>query len=173
MNNKYKIACLLALMSTNSLAETVKLDSSAFGVTATSEEQGGEGPVSGYIEAAFDGDVTTFWHSQWSNYEDPTFPYMIDIDLGGEYAVNKLDYLPRTNKVGEGVIGDYEILVSTDGITYSSVTTGSWASTNDLLETTFTPTAASHVRIVIANAVKPSGSDDFVAAAEIGVYQEN
>jgi hypothetical protein len=173
MNNKYKIACLLALMSTNSWAETVKLDSSAFSVTASSEEQGGEGPVSGYIEAAFDGNETTFWHSQWSNYEDPTFPYMIDIDLGGEYAVNKLDYLPRINKVGEGVIGDYEILVSTDGTTYSSVTTGSWASTNDLLETTFTPTAASHVRIVIANAVKPSGSDDFVAAAEISVYQEN
>ena len=173
MNNKYKIACLLALMSANSFAETVALDSSDFAVTASSEEKGGEGPVSGYITAAFDGDIATYWHSEWSNYEDPTFPYLIDIDLGGEYDVNKLDYLPRINKVGEGVIGDYEILVSTDGITYSSVTTGSWAATNDLLETTFTPTAASHVRIVIENAVRLSGPDDFVAAAEIRVYQED
>jgi hypothetical protein len=173
MNNKYKIACLLALMSTNSWAATVKLDSSAFNVTATSEEKGGEGPVNGYVTAAFDGDVTTFWHSEWSNYEDPTYPYMIDIDLGGEYAVNKLDYLPRMDKVAEGVIGDYEILVSTDGATYTSVKTGSWAATNDLLETTFTATLASYVRIVVNNAVKPSGSDDFVAAAEIGIYADD
>lgn len=83
--------------------------------SASSEEAGGEGPVNGYIKAAFDGDPATFWHTQWDGAE-PAHPHSVTMDLGEATELCAFNHLPRAD--GNGRITDYEIHVSDDGTTW-------------------------------------------------------
>lgn len=59
-----------------------------------SEEKGGEGPVNGYISAAFDDDTSTFWHTRWAGGSDP-WPIYVNIDMGTNHNVY---YIGLTNR---------------------------------------------------------------------------
>ncbi len=76
---------------------------------ADSQETAGE---DGKAENAFDGDAGTIWHTEWY-YQKPGQPHEIQIDMGKEYLVSKVKYLPRQSS-SNGRIKDYEIYVSKD-----------------------------------------------------------
>jgi beta-galactosidase len=69
-----------------------------------SEEQG-----EGEVGHAFDGDPTTFWHTNYSNGTS-RHPHFILVDLGAEVELTGFDYLPRQDQ-GNGRIGKYELRV--------------------------------------------------------------
>lgn len=63
--------------------ENGRLDRTIWNIVGFStEEAGGEGPVSGYASALLDGNPTTFWHSKWKDYLDPHYPHYVTFDLG-------------------------------------------------------------------------------------------
>ncbi|MCP4267941.1 MAG: discoidin domain-containing protein, partial [Candidatus Brocadiaceae bacterium] len=73
-----------------------------------SEEHLGE---DGAAVNAFDGDINTFWHTQWVGGSPPT-PHEIQIDLDGIYDIDGFYYLPRQDGGVNGRIGQYEFYVS-------------------------------------------------------------
>ena len=103
---------------------------------------------------AIDGYNDFFLYTVWET-TDP-LPQSITIDLGQAYPdVSLINYLPRNvNSVGpsaDGAITDYEIAVSVDGTSFTTVTTGSWPADGAMKTAYFSPTAARYVRIT-ANA---------------------
>jgi hypothetical protein len=179
MKKNFKIAYLAAIISTNCLASSEVIDQSLFTATATSEELSGEGADNGNAIHAIDGNPATFWHTNWSEAQEGAhvFPFTYTIALGDTYNINKFDYLPRVDRVA-GAIETYEVFVSTDGVTFTSVASGTWAGDNNLKEANFTTVAASHVQLVITSALINSAatdgleSDDYAIAAEFNVYQD-
>jgi chitodextrinase len=97
---------------------------------ASSQETSGE---DGAAVNAFDGDISTIWHTEWSQ-STPNHPHMLDINLNNRYTLTELSYTPRQN--GEnGRIKAYEIYVSEDGTNWGeAVASGSWAN-NDQTQT--------------------------------------
>lgn len=68
---------------------------------------------SGAATNAFDGNTSTFWHTEWSA-SSPTHPHEIQIDLGEVYDINGFRYLPRQDGKN-GRIAQYEFYISTNG----------------------------------------------------------
>lgn len=68
---------------------------------------------------AFDGDLETFWHSQWRRDEDgnrPGHPHYISIDMGQVESLHGIEVFGRTNRVGDnGNPKDVIIEVSENG----------------------------------------------------------
>ncbi|SFT08275.1 F5/8 type C domain-containing protein [Zhouia amylolytica] len=77
-------------------------------------------------EALIDGDITTFWHSKWT---DPasTLPQNFVIDMGAVMTVKGLTFVQRqqTDAANDGPlkvhVKDYEVAVSTDGSTWTQL----------------------------------------------------
>ena len=96
---------------------------------ADSQETIGE---DGRAVNAFDGNVNTIWHTNWTNDKPPT-PHEIQIDLGQSYNIDGFRYLPRQDGGINGTIGQYEFYVSTDGVNWGlPVATGTF--THNTLE---------------------------------------
>ncbi|MDO5477969.1 MAG: discoidin domain-containing protein, partial [Clostridia bacterium] len=78
--------------------------------------------------AAFDGNVTTYWHSDYTvtdgkitwQYE---CPHAINIQFGKSLDVSGFKYTPRTDH-GAGTIYEYAIFASYDGLTYEQIYEG-------------------------------------------------
>jgi hypothetical protein len=62
---------------------------------------------------AFDGDPTTFWHTQWSA-ADPPHPHFLAVDLGAVYRIGGFDYLPRQGSSENGIIADYALMLGSE-----------------------------------------------------------
>jgi hypothetical protein len=76
-----------------------------------SEELAGE---DGDATNAIDGEVDTFWLTEWS-YQEPPHPHTIVIGLGGTYLVEGFRYVPRQDGSLHGTITEYQFYVSEDG----------------------------------------------------------
>jgi PKD repeat protein len=83
----------------------------AWTITGSTEEPG-EGAPNGLFTAAIDGDVNTFWHSQWDGVEPPP-PHHIDVDMGAAYSVWGFKQLPRQNN-SNGQIKGYVLYVKSN-----------------------------------------------------------
>lgn len=60
----------------------IDVDRTGWGVEANTEELTGEGAVNGHKEALIDGDLNTFWHSQWDGEgKNPPLPHIITFDI--------------------------------------------------------------------------------------------
>ncbi len=66
---------------------------------------------------AFDGNPSTFWHTQWSG-SSPAHPHEIIIDLGTEQSLSGFRYLPRQDGGENGRIADYRFFGSSDGVNW-------------------------------------------------------
>jgi 5'-nucleotidase len=65
------------------------------------------------------------WHSNWSPHAP--LPQYITLDLRRPRAIEAIVYTPRQDAdVPNGRISSYDVRTSIDGITFTSVTTGSW-----------------------------------------------
>jgi lysophospholipase L1-like esterase len=76
---------------------------------------------------AFDGNTTTFWHTQYTGANPPP-PHEIQINLGSTYSISGFRYLPRQDGGQNGWVGQYEFYVSADGVNWGTPTaTGTFA----------------------------------------------
>ena len=115
---------------------------------------------------AFDGDPSTYWHTEWY-YSNPRPPHEIQIDLGGIYDVNGFRYLPRQDGGINGTISQYEFYVSLDGIDWGSpVATGTFTSNNTEKEVLFPTTTGRFIRL---RALSEVNNNRWTSAAEINV----
>ncbi|PZF99466.1 alpha-L-fucosidase [Micromonospora endophytica] len=108
----------------------------------------GEGPLN-----AIDGHHNVWYQSCWSTYGGPALPQSITVDLGGVWSnVSTLEYLPKQLSRGSGNNGDitsYTILTSTDGVTFTQATSGSWAGDVNYKVAEWSPRNVGFVRLQI------------------------
>lgn len=101
----------------------------------------------GYAAAnALDGDPTTMWHTPWGAAETK-LPHELTIDLGAEFALTGFRYQRRLDGAN-GCVGQYAVMVSPDGTTWSEpVVQGTFAQKTGAETITFPqPVTARFVR---------------------------
>ena len=102
------------------------LDTTGWTITANTEEPA-ETPPNGLAPAIIDGDINTFWHSQWSGgWQD--WPHIIDIDMQRLSEVICIDYYGRQDGSNPNT-KDIEFLLSADQLTWTSI--GKFEATQD------------------------------------------
>ena len=102
-----------------------KLDRAGWTVTASSQEESGEGPGNGVASCIVDGNLDTFWHSKWEGGETG-YPHWFMIDMKSSKSFEAFEYVSRgtgTNEDGEnnGNIVNYQIYVSETEINPNSL----------------------------------------------------
>jgi len=73
---------------------------------------------------AIDGNVSTFWHTGYGNGGTDPYQHHITIDLGSLRSVGGFVYTPR--EAQNGRIAGYEVDYSTNGTTWTPMTSGTW-----------------------------------------------
>ncbi|MDH5325894.1 MAG: discoidin domain-containing protein [Gammaproteobacteria bacterium] len=128
-----------------------------------SEETAGE---NGSAVNAFDGDLSTFWHTDWSG-ASPSHPHNIDIFLGGQFLIDGFVYTPRQDGGENGRIADYELYISLDGVNWGApVISGTFANNDLPKEINFVTTEGQYVRFMSLSEVN---GNPWAVAAEINV----
>ena len=137
-----------------------------FSFTCDNEQnpaEGSDGPISN----AFDGDTTTLWHSQYSP-SIKALPATFTVDMGKEYKINKLTYVPRQSGGKNGYITSYDLYVKkaeSDDWT-PVVTNGVWASDTKEKTAKFNTFDARYIKFVAKE-----GSNGFATASEFHIHQ--
>ena len=143
------------------------LDSSTFTVTSDNENPpaGSEGPV----ELAFDGDTSTFWHSNYTPYQE--LPATVEIDMNAVYNIDKFSYLPRQSGTN-GIITEYSLYykLNADDEWTALVENGTWAGNSSLKTARFDAVEARYLRFVATEGMSDSGRM-FASAAEFYVHK--
>ncbi len=119
------------------------------------------------IDNAFDGDITTLWHTPWS--EAVTMPVDVDMSLGdAPVDVTKFEYVPRQAGGDNGRINGYEIWGGDALDNLTKVADGNFSNTP---ETKTVPLAGSYqiLRLRTTSSYGVEGADKYVSAAEIRV----
>ena len=115
-------------------------------------------------DAVLDSNAFTYWDSQ--GLLSQTGPSQwITIDMGTPQVVSSLTYEPRQGASPVGAIGRFEVSVSTDGIHFETVSTGTWANTTAIKQIGIAAVTTRFVRLTALSTASGSGSD--IAAAEI------
>ncbi|EPE31765.1 Galactose-binding protein [Glarea lozoyensis ATCC 20868] len=137
------------------LAATISVDSS---------QSGNEG------SKGIDGNTATFWHTRYT----PTvaaLPHSAIIDLGVSTAINGFAYRPRQDGNSNGNIGQYQISLSPNNITWSTVATGTFSDDASLKTVSFTSTSTRYIRIVALTEAGNRGQ--WSSASELSVTPTN
>ncbi|WP_426978402.1 discoidin domain-containing protein [Pseudarthrobacter sp. O4] len=135
------------------------------GWTASSSDEEISGQ-NGRASNVLDGDAATFWHSKWTAPAGP-LPHTITIDTKATQSISGFRYLPRST-TANGRVGSFEILVSTDGTTWSApVAQGTWADSSAEKTVTFTAVSARYVRLIATAEAGDRGP--WSSAAEINL----
>ncbi len=92
------------------LREVDELDKSNWTVSEVSSE---EIPANGQKEHLIDNDVTSFWHTEYSNTQ-PGYPHYFVINLGQIQTIHGFSFMPFQNKIN-GRMKDISLEVSQDG----------------------------------------------------------
>ncbi len=118
---------------------------------------------------AFDGNPSTFWHTQWFNAQ-PGMPHEIQIDLGASHAITGFRYLPRQDGRPNGRISQYNFYVSTDGVTWgNAAASGTLQNTAAEQEVDFAAKTGRYVRL---QAISEVSGLPFASMAELGVLEQ-
>ena len=137
-----------------------------FSFTCDNEQNPAEG-IDGPISNAFDGDTSTLWHSQYSP-SIKALPATFTVDMGKEYKINKLTYVPRQSGGANGYITSYDLYVKkaeSDDWT-QVVTDGVWASDTKEKTAKFNTVDARYIKFVAKE-----GSNGFATASEFHIHQ--
>lgn len=142
-----------------------------------SQETAGE---NGAATNAFDANLNSFWHTQWSG-ANPIPPHEIQINLGGSYSLTGLSYLPRQDGCTHGDINQYEFYVSADGVNWGSpVASGNFTYGTNFVYgcpsstlvsarvVTFPAVTGRYVRL---RALSEMGGNPWTSAADINLLQ--
>lgn len=140
-----------------------ELDRSGWSFIASTEEQGGEGATNGYKEAAFDGDLGTFWHSSWANafngVKNPPLPHYMHIDLGSQ----ELHRVGLVNRQGNPYVREGEFYMSDGGLnddeaTWVKVGTFNLPQNADLVQFAVEPLGKRYLHIKITGSYNGSNT---------------
>ena len=78
----------------------IDVDRTGWGVEANTEELTGEGAVNGHKEALIDGNLNTFWHSQWDGEgKNPPLPHIIIFDMQQTQNILSIELARRQNNL--------------------------------------------------------------------------
>ncbi|WP_412543495.1 phospholipase C, phosphocholine-specific [Longispora sp. K20-0274] len=123
------------VMASGKLACTVR--------SVDSQETVGE---NGAATNAVDGNPATIWHTKWYGGNAP-LPHELQLDLGASRTVTGLTYLPRQDGGANGRIGQYEVALSTDGTTWTTAASGTFADDATSKTVRCWPTTARYVKL--------------------------
>lgn len=133
-------------------------------VPTSSETATASSANSGYPASnAIDGKLTTLWHSRFSPVHDP-LPISLTIDTGGQHNLTGLTYQPRLDGDSTGIITGYTIALSTDGVHFAPVVSGTWADDSSIKSAPFGAATARYIRLTATSA-----HNRYASAAEVGV----
>lgn len=133
------------------------INSKDFTVTADNENSDGK------ITNAFDNNISTIWHTQWSPDKKP-LPAVITIDMKKNYDINGFYYMPRQTG-NNGYILEYTLeYQDASGNWQKAVDKGTWASNGSEKNVRFKPINTSKLRLTVTK-----GQNDFGSAAEFKV----
>ncbi len=71
-----------------------KLSNEGWSITGFDTEEPAEGAPNGLASAAIDGNLGTFWHTQW-NGGNPGYPHWFSVDLGQEVTLSSFEVFRR------------------------------------------------------------------------------
>jgi galactose oxidase len=125
-----------------------------------SSQSAGHPPV-----AVLDDHVATYWSSKPSSSSTSALPQSITIDMRGPQIVSGVAYQPREGTPPAGVIGRFEVSVSSDGVHFVTAASGTWANTAQAKHIGIAPVTTRFVRLSARSFAAGSGSS--VAAAGI------
>ncbi len=163
LNEAYdKLFTAVDQLKINVVTDPTVIDNSDFVVTTDNEnpENGSEGPVA----FAFDGDLSTFWHTQYQPSKK-ALPATITIDMAKAYEIAQITYVPRSGG-GNGNITSYDLygkLNETDE--YTLLKSGTLTDNGDTKVINFNKTEARYLKLVVNE-----GHGGFGSAAELYVH---
>jgi glycosyl hydrolase family 59/F5/8 type C domain-containing protein/glycosyl hydrolase family 59 (putative galactocerebrosidase) len=134
-------------------------------MTATASSANTE-PYQGMVfpaAKAVDDRPESMWHSDFTPARQP-LPQSVTLDLGQSGNVHGLAYQPRLDGVPNGTVTGYTVATSTDGVQYTEVASGQWASTVATKLATWQGRPARFVRLTAT-----AGTGDLAAAGEIDI----
>ena len=142
----------------------IKLDRAGWSIQANTEERTGEGIGNGVATCLLDGQLSTFWHSQWSGGSIP-LPHEIVVDMKKETTLTNISLTERQHDSYRDVKGG-EFFVSSDKLNWTAV--GTFEAQKVLEEQIFsiTPTKGRYFKIKITDSYRASNS----SLAEIHAY---
>lgn len=146
----------------------ISADDGSFDLAVAGAEAGsfhaGEG-----ADKAIDKNTSTMWHSEWAagNNRDDLW---ITLDLGDVKDLTGLRYMPRQSGGVNGIITEYSIEVSTDGINFTPYATGTWANDTTWKKAEFGTVEAQYVKLVAVDSVSGEIGNTYASAAEIALY---
>lgn len=107
---------------------------------------------------AFDGDKSTYYHVPWGNTSPR--PHEMVIDLGRIYVINEFCYTANTNAIApwEGRVADYAVSLSTDGISWTGVASGTFFYTELTQYALFTNSTGRYLKFSAINSWLGDGS---------------
>ena len=113
---------------------------------------------------AFDGDISTIWHTQWKK-RNPGYPHFVVGDYGKTLALKGVIAVPRQD-MDHGRVRRYRLELSDDAKTWRTVAEGELANTDDLTEITFKQKESA--RYIRFNALSPwDKSQPWASMAEL------
>ncbi len=118
---------------------------------------------------AIDGNPTTFWHSSWD--KNQRHPHHIAIDLGREWMIRGITYLPRQDqRVPDGMVESGTIDVSVDGRNWRQSAEFTFGNLlNDPAQRSVELAAPAKARFIRFNSKTGVQGKPYAGAAEIGV----
>jgi Glycosyl hydrolase family 59/F5/8 type C domain len=111
---------------------------------------------------AVDGSVESMWHTEWS--PRTTLPQSVTVDTGRTRRISQVTYQPREDGNMNGVITHYTLATSTDGVSFTTVATGTWALDATRKAVTLPDVTARYVRLTALDA-----GGGYASAAEIQI----
>jgi hypothetical protein len=139
-------------------------------VTFSSEEAGGEGPVSGYAKATIDGNVNSYWHSKWSGAAAVP-PHILTYDMGQALAVKGFVFTQRQSLTTN--IKNVVVETSMDGSTWTAVAGSPFTLSKVKAPQAKTLPAAitcRYFRLKVASNADVYDNNQFAALAEVDVF---
>ncbi len=113
---------------------------------------------------AFDGDISTIWHTQWKK-RNPGYPHFVIGDYGKTLELKGVIAIPRQD-MDHGRVRRYRLELSDDAKTWRTVAEGELANTDDLTEITFGKKESA--RYIRFNALSPwDKSQPWASMAEL------
>lgn len=146
------------------------IDRTGWSVTVDDTEQSNATKAEQYDKShAIDADVTTIWHTKWTDPPTP-MPHWIIVDMQNIHKVNSIIITPRPYDStkpysANSNVKDYKISVSTDNINWQLVHEGTLAFIDGASQKVeFTPTNARYIKLDILSA---SGNTPAVCLGDI------
>jgi hypothetical protein len=126
------------------------------------------------IEKSFDGNISTLYHSSWSNNGENYFPVTLTYDFENAVAMDYLVYYPRTDGSKNGLFKEFDLYVATvANPTLTKYDSYDFKGNSEAVRIDFSSTLVNPTQIQF---VIKSGSGDgqgFASCAEMAFYRKN